>query len=73
MRVDLVQFKKFLFDSRLISETAWDEAEEEATKRNLPVKDILVSNGTITEDDLRRIDDVLKETRLRLEKANKKK
>ena len=56
MRVDLTQFKKFLLDSRLITESAWDEAEEEASKRGLPIKDILVSNGTVTEDDLRRIE-----------------
>ncbi len=56
MRVDLAQFKNFLLDSRLITELAWDEAEEEANQRHLPIKDVLVANGIVTDDDLRRIE-----------------
>ncbi|HEC33078.1 MAG TPA: type II/IV secretion system protein [Candidatus Kaiserbacteria bacterium] len=54
MYVNEKQLKEFILDSKLVSESAYNKAEKEAEKKGQPIKDILVSNGDLTEDDLRR-------------------
>jgi type IV pilus assembly protein PilB len=55
MHVEEKQLKAFLLDSDLVSKAEVDEAEKEAKKRKVSVGEILVNNGKIGEDDLRRV------------------
>lgn len=55
MRVSERELKEFIIDSGLVSRKDVDAAEEEAKKRKQSVGDILVSQGAMTEDALRRI------------------
>ncbi len=49
------QLKSFILDSGLVSRAAYTAAEEEAEKRGVHVEQVLVANGAMTEDDLRRM------------------
>jgi type IV pilus assembly protein PilB len=49
------QFEKYLIDSALVSEKDFKSASEEAEKKNVEVGDVLLQHGSITEDDLRKI------------------
>lgn len=55
MQIDESQIKSFLLDSNLISKKEIEEATREAKDRNLSFKDILLSRGSLSEDDLRRV------------------
>jgi len=56
MQVEEKQLKEFLIDSGLITRTDYDEIESQVTsgKAKDTVEKVLVSQGKITEDDLRR-------------------
>jgi len=54
MYINEKQLKEFILDSNLVSKGAYEKAEEEAKKRGQSVGDILIGNGDITEDDLRK-------------------
>jgi len=49
------QLKNFVIDSGLVSRAVYTEAEKEAKKKKTTAEDILVSNGHLSEDDLRRM------------------
>ncbi|PIT91160.1 hypothetical protein COU17_01815 [Candidatus Kaiserbacteria bacterium CG10_big_fil_rev_8_21_14_0_10_49_17] len=54
MYIDEKQFKEFVLDSGLVSRKAFEAAEKEAAKKGSSVGDMLVSEGDLSEDDLRR-------------------
>lgn len=54
MRVDTDQLKKFLLDTRLVTEARLLDVEKMATKNDTSLDDALVSEGVLSEDDLRR-------------------
>ena len=56
MRVEEKQFKKFIVDSGLISENELSKASAKAAKKGLALKEILLSENGVSEDDLRRIE-----------------
>ncbi len=55
MLINKSQFEKYLIDSALVSEEDLNVAKEEADKKNIELGDILLQQGHITEDDLRKI------------------
>ncbi|HEY4517629.1 MAG TPA: GspE/PulE family protein [Candidatus Paceibacterota bacterium] len=55
MFIDEKQLKGFIVDSGLVSKTEFEEAEITAEKDKTSVGKTLVDRGTITEDDLRRM------------------
>ena len=55
MHIEEKQLKEFILDSGLVSRSQIDAAEKEAKAKKQSVGKILVSQGKITEDDLRRI------------------
>jgi len=55
MYIEPQQLKDFVIDSGLVSKTDYAQAEKDAKTRKDSVENILVSNGAISEDDLRRI------------------
>jgi len=56
MQLDEKQFKNFLIDSGLITKSDYEETEEQIKNKKIicPIEDAFVSQGKITEDDLRR-------------------
>lgn len=55
MRVEPQQLKLFLLDSGLVSSEDISDAEEKSKKTKKSIGDILVSEGKVSEDDLRRL------------------
>lgn len=55
MHVEDEQLKKFIIDSGLVARKDIDLAEKEAKEREKPLSEMLVSLGTLSEDDLRRM------------------
>lgn len=55
MKTSGSQLKNFVIDSGLVSRAVYTEAEKEAKKKKTTAEDILVSNGHLSEDDLRRM------------------
>ena len=55
MRVPDAQLKRFIVDSGLISRKDVELAEKTALEKNQPLGDLLVSQGSVGEDDLRRM------------------
>lgn len=55
MKVSEGELKEFIIDSGLVSRKDVEAAAEEAAKRKQSVGDILLAQGTLTEDALRRI------------------
>ena len=55
MYIELEQLKKGLIDSALVSRADVEAAIKEATEKNKPIGDVLISNAKISEDDFRRI------------------
>jgi type IV pilus assembly protein PilB len=55
MVIEKKQLKEFILDSGLVSRKDLEKAEEEAEKKDQPLSDILVSEGKINEDDMRRM------------------
>ena len=54
MYINDEQLREFLNDSGLVSLKAFDEATKTAREKSLTVSEVLVSEGEISEDDLRR-------------------
>ena len=54
MFIEESQLREFITDVGLVSEKDFDAAEEEGHTKNQTVGDILISQGKLTEDDLRR-------------------
>jgi len=55
MYIEESQLREFITDAGLVSQSDFDAAEEIAQKKNESVGNTLVSEGKITEDDLRRM------------------
>jgi len=55
MYIEPEQLKKGLVDSALVSRVDVDAAIKEATEKNKPISDVLISHGKISEDDFRRV------------------
>lgn len=55
MHIEDDQLKKFILDSGLVTKTELDKAQKKAEKSGESVGTILVSDGSISEDDLRRM------------------
>jgi type IV pilus assembly protein PilB len=56
MNVSTAQLKSFIFDTGLVSQKDLEAAEKEAATKNQPFGDVLVSQGKIKEDDLRKVE-----------------
>jgi len=56
MHIQDAQLKRFMLDSGMALRKDLDAAETVAEDRNMSFADALISNGTLTEDDLRRIE-----------------
>ncbi len=54
MRVNAKEFKKFLVEANLISESKLEELEKVAKEKDSDLEEVLVSEGSISDDDLRR-------------------
>ncbi|MCW9054514.1 MAG: GspE/PulE family protein [Candidatus Pacebacteria bacterium] len=54
MYINESKLKEFFLDAGIVSKSGFESAEKEAEKKDVRVGDILVSNGDVTEDDLRR-------------------
>lgn len=54
MRVDTEQFKQFLIDARLVTEAKLADIEKAAEKNDTTLEEALVSEGALSEDDVRR-------------------
>jgi len=55
MHIDDTQLKDFILDSGLVSRADLDQAEKEAKEKGKPLGKILVANGKLTDDGLRRM------------------
>ncbi len=55
MKTSGSQLKNFILDSGLVSRSAYTKAEKEAKEKKTTVEKVLVNNGEISEDDLRRM------------------
>lgn len=55
MKTDSVQIKNFILDSGLVSRAQFEDAEKKALEKNVQPEDILLNQGVLDEDDLRRI------------------
>lgn len=56
MRVEEGQLKKFIIDAGLLSEAEILRAEHTAEKKKTTLKEILLNEGKVSEDDLRRME-----------------
>lgn len=56
MQVETKQLKRFLLDAGLISEKKLSDAEKKAEEKGIPLKQVLLSEEEVSEDDLRRIE-----------------
>lgn len=54
MVINETQLKKFILDSGLVNRTGYESIEKIAHEKNQPMGQVLVSEGKISEDDLRR-------------------
>ncbi len=55
MKTSTPQLKNFILDSGLVSRAVYTKAENEAKEKKTTPEEVLVSNGDISEDDLRRM------------------
>ncbi|OHA89023.1 MAG: hypothetical protein A2741_02495 [Candidatus Zambryskibacteria bacterium RIFCSPHIGHO2_01_FULL_43_27] len=55
MHIEEKQLKEFILDSGLVSRADFAKAEKESTESGISIGKILVKKGSITEDDLRRM------------------
>lgn len=55
MQIDEGQLKKLILDSKLVSASDYEEAEKKALEKKMKIGDVLLSEGRISETDLRRI------------------
>lgn len=56
MRIQDAQLKRFILDSGLVPKKELGTAEKRAEKDSIPLAEALISEGHMTEDDLRRIE-----------------
>jgi type IV pilus assembly protein PilB len=56
VRIKDDQLKRFVIDSGLLPRKDLDSAEKKAKEQNVPIATVLVNEGSISEDDLRRIE-----------------
>lgn len=56
VRIKDAQLKRFVMDSGLVPRKDVDAAEETAAREKKTLADVLVANGAMTEDDLRRVE-----------------
>ncbi len=56
MRVEPQQLKAFMMDAGLISEEKFKECERKAQEKGVRIEEILISEGIIKEDELRRLE-----------------
>lgn len=56
MQINEEQLKKFILDSKLVSESDLEEASAEAEKKKQKLGDILLSSGKLSETDLHRME-----------------
>lgn len=56
MRIQDAQLKRFILDSGLVPKKELGTAEKRAEKDSIPLSEALISEGHMTEDDLRRIE-----------------
>jgi type IV pilus assembly protein PilB len=56
MRVEPQQLKAFMMDAGLISSEKFDECLKKAKAKGVKVEDILISEGIISENDLRKLE-----------------
>ena len=56
MLIDDSQLNKFIIDSNLVSKVDLESAQKEADKKGVRIGEILVNQGKITEDNLRRME-----------------
>jgi len=56
MRVEPQQLKAFMIDADLISSEKFDECLKKAKERGVKVEDVLVAEGIISENDLRKLE-----------------
>lgn len=55
MQTQSPQLKDFILDSGLVSRKQYEAAEKDSESRGMPAEMVLVSDGHLTEDDLRRM------------------
>lgn len=55
MRVKDEQLKEFILDANLVSRKDYDAAEKEAKEKDVSIGDVLVTKGSVSPDDLRRM------------------
>jgi type IV pilus assembly protein PilB len=55
MSTEKTQLRDFIIDSGLVSKKDLDEAEKQAKEKDQTLSDVLVSNGKVAEDDMRRM------------------
>jgi len=56
MYVEDGQLKKFIIDAGLVSDEEFSVAQKKAKEKNIPFKKVLLNEGKISEDDLRRME-----------------
>lgn len=56
MYVEDEQLKKFIIDAGLVSDEEFSAAQKTAKEKNIPFKKVLLNEGKISEDDLRRME-----------------
>lgn len=56
MRIKDEQLKRFVIDSGLLPRKDLDSAEKKAKEQDVPISTVLLNEGSISEDDLRRIE-----------------
>jgi hypothetical protein len=56
MRIQDAQLKRFILDSGLVTQKDLDSAEKTAADQKLSLGTALVNQGSITEDDVRRVE-----------------
>jgi type IV pilus assembly protein PilB len=55
MILDKEKLKEFIFDSNIVSKSDLEKAEKDAEKKSMSLSDVLVSQGKMSEDDMRRV------------------
>ncbi len=56
MQIDETEFQKIILDSKLVTREQFEDAKKKAEEKNQKVGDILLSSGSISESDLRRME-----------------
>ena len=54
MQIDTRQLEKFLIDAKLLSKAKLEEVSDIAKEKGQPLEDVMVSEGVVSDDDMRR-------------------